>query len=104
MVRQQKNLDDVPADEAVKPAKPKKAYEVTITIWDDGEITNKMVEFIKKERGAPEKWLRKPEQFNASIKQNISENPIVLVEKIAECLNIRLSELLKPAVKQEEKK
>lgn len=86
--------DDVPADEATKPQKPKKAFELTVTVWDDGEITNKMVEFIKKERGAPEKWMRKPEQFNASIKEKISDNPVLLLEKIAESLNINLSAFL----------
>jgi hypothetical protein len=85
---------DVPEDEATKPQKPKKAYEITITVWDDGEISNKCVEFVKRERGAPEKWLRKPEQFNAAIKQNISENPLILVEKIAEGMNINLSTIL----------
>ena len=82
---------DVPEDEATKPQKPKKAFEVTITVWDDGEISNKLVEFVKKERGAPEKWLRKPDQFNASIKDKISENPVLLLERIAEGLNINLS-------------
>jgi hypothetical protein len=85
---------DVPDDEATKPQKPKKAYEITITVWDDGEISNKLVEFVKKERGAPEKWLRTPDKFNESIKKNISENPIVLLDKLAECLNINLSVLL----------
>jgi hypothetical protein len=95
---------DVPEDEATKPQKPKKAFEVTVTIWDDGEITNKLIEFVKKERGAPEKWLRKPDQFNAAIKDTISENPVLLLEKLAESLNINLSTLLAAKAKVTESK
>jgi hypothetical protein len=97
---------DVPADEATKPQKPKKAFEVTVTVWDDGEITNKLVEFIKKERGAPEKWLRKPPEFNEAIKKNISENPVLLLENIAEGLGINLSAFFaaRPKVETSEKK
>ena len=86
--------EDVPADEATKPQKPKKAFEVNITIWDDGEFSSKLVEFIKKERGAPEKWMRTPSEFNASIHKQISERPTVLLEKLAEALNIDLATLL----------
>jgi hypothetical protein len=98
--RERDNSEDVPADEATKAQKPKKAFEVNITIWDDGEISSKLVEFVKKERGAPEKWMRKPDQFNAAIKDKISENPVLLLEKLAESLNINLSALLaaKPKV------
>jgi hypothetical protein len=97
---------DVPADEATKPQKPKKAFEITVTIWDDGEISHKPVEFIKKERGAPEKWMRTPAQFNASIKEKISENPTLLLESIAECLSINLSAFIasRPKVEDSTKK
>lgn len=61
---------------------------MTITVWDDGEITNKLIQFIKKERGAPEKWLRKPDQFNAAIKDQISDDPRYLLAEIAKNLNI----------------
>lgn len=82
---------DVPADEATKPQKPKKEFEIVITVWDSGDIDKKLIEFVKKERGAPEKWLRKPDEFNQAIKEKISENPVLLLEKIAECLHINLS-------------
>lgn len=97
MPKQRKERDqseDVPADEATKPQKPKKAFEVNITIWDDGEITNRLVEFIKKERGAPEKWMRTPTEFNQGIHKQISERPTVLLEELAKCLNIDLAALL----------
>jgi hypothetical protein len=103
-MRKVKNTDDVPADEATKPQKPKKEFEITITVWDDGELTNKLVEFVKKERGAPEKWLRKPDQFNAAIKDKISENPVLLLEKIAESLSINLSTFFAAKSKADEGK
>lgn len=103
MAKQPRDPNDIPDDEVTKPPKPKKAFEVTITVWDDADITTKLVEFIKKERGAPEKWMRKPDQFNAAIKDKISSDPLFVVEKIAEGFNIKLSELLKPREKKEEK-
>jgi hypothetical protein len=90
----QKDLNNIPDDEATKPPKPKKAFEVVVTVWDDGEIATKCSEFIKKERGAPEKWLRKPAEFNAAIKSKVSDNPVVLIEHIAEGMGVHLSELL----------
>lgn len=94
MPKKQRDPNDIPADEAVKPPKPKKSFEITVTIWDDGDITSKFVQFVKKDRGAPEKWLRKPDEFNAAIKANISDEPLLVIEKIAEGMNIRLSELI----------
>jgi hypothetical protein len=96
---------DVPADEATKAQKPKKEFEITITMWDSGDIDKKLVEFIKKERGAPEKWLRTTEEFNAAIKAKLSENPVFLLEKLAECLNVNLSALIasKPKIEDSTK-
>jgi hypothetical protein len=81
---------DIPGGDDEKPQKPKKAFEMTITVWDDGELTNKLVKFVKKERGAPEKWLCKPEQFSDAIKKNISEDPRYLLIEIAKSLNLDL--------------
>jgi hypothetical protein len=100
MAKTPRDPSDIPDDEITKPQKPKKAFEVTITIWDDADLTMRLVEFIKKERGAPEKWMRKPDQFNASVKDKISSDPLLVVEKIAEGFNIKLSELLKPREKK----
>jgi hypothetical protein len=85
---------DVPDDEATKPQKPKKAFEVLIEIYDDGEMTHRLTEIIKQERGAPRKWLRTPTEFNAGIHKQISERPTVLLEELAKCLNIDLAALL----------
>jgi hypothetical protein len=41
-----------------KEPKPKKAFEIKVIIWDDGEIDSEMVEFRANPsgRGAPGKW------------------------------------------------
>lgn len=93
---------DVPADPVTKAQKPKKAFELKVTVWDDGEITSEQIEFIQRERGAPQKWMRKPDQFNAAIKEKISENPVILLEKISECMSINLSALLAARPKVED--
>jgi hypothetical protein len=103
-MRKAKNTDDVPADEATKPQKPKKAFEVKLVIYDDGEIQSEQIEYIQRERGAPLKWQRKAAEFNASIKEKVSENPVILLEKLAECLSINLSAFFAAKSKADEGK
>jgi hypothetical protein len=95
----QQSQGDIEDDKAVKPPKPKKAFEINITVWDDAEITTKLNEYVQKERGAPEKWLRKPDQFVSSVKDRISDDPLLLLTVLARTLNIDLATLLnkKPA-------
>jgi hypothetical protein len=73
--------------------KPVKLFEVNYTFWDDGEIGCLRREIVKKERGAPEKWLLETADFLASLKASLSEDKFKILEQMAEHIGITYQEL-----------
>ena len=54
--------------------RPRKVFELKFEIWDDGEVTNSIVEIVPQDRGAPKKWHLQPNDFKVSLKNTVSQN------------------------------
>jgi len=62
-------------DKEEKEEKPKKAFVVVHTIWDDGEIDTEMYEFRKNPsgRGAPGKWRLGAKDFKRRLEETLGD-------------------------------
>lgn len=82
--------------------RPRKVFELKFEIWDDGELTNSIVEIVPQERGAPKKWHLEANDFKKSLRQQISETPEVFGDMILESLGFKKPEYVKPVEDVEE--
>ena len=82
-------------NEDEKEQKPKKAFTVVHTVWDDGEIDTEMYEFRKNPsgRGAPGKWRLGKDDFTRRIEETLGDS-----EQIGEVMaaNTNMSETTSP--------
>lgn len=76
-----------------KEEKPKKAFVVIHTCWDDGEIDTEMYEFRKNQsgRGAPGKWRLKEKEFVTRLGEVLGD-ATTIVETMAEQTGIYIDD------------
>ena len=58
-----------------KEQKPKKAFEIKVTVWDDGEIDSEMYEYRQNPsgRGAPGKWRLSANDFVRRVEESFGD-------------------------------
>lgn len=84
-----------------KSEKPRKIFELKIHIWDDGEITEDLVEIVPQDRGAPKKWMLDRAQFIRSLKSQLTTTPDLYKDIILEHLGFKAVSTLKKAASPE---
>jgi len=77
--------------------RPRKVFELKFEIWDDGEVTNSIIEIVPQDRGAPKKWHMEAHDFKKSLRHQISETPEVFGDMILEMLGFKKPEYVKSA-------
>lgn len=65
-----------------KEPKPKKAFEIKVVVWDDGEIDTELYEFRENPsgRGAPGKWRQNKTDFTRRIQETLADPAILLTD------------------------
>jgi hypothetical protein len=77
-----------------KEEKPKKAFVVVHTVWDDGEVDSELYEFRKNPsgRGAPGKWRLKPVEFVNRVGETLGD-AATLVEEMTQNTGVSSAEI-----------
>jgi hypothetical protein len=63
-----------------KEEKPKKAFEIKVIIWDDGEIDSELYEYRQNPsgRGAPGKWRLSANDFTRRMEETLGDPQLLL--------------------------